>query len=104
MPAGEESGDRFPRRLKAALRLELARELALTLLRPACYKSTFCDRGCAGQESACLLRSRRKSTDAAKLSNPFQVLQWKRVRNSGNALPGAPVRSVWSCCVPECGS
>ena len=27
------------------------------------------------------------TSDAAKLSIPVQVLQWKRVRNSGHALP-----------------
>jgi hypothetical protein len=38
--------------------------------------------------------STRTESDAAKLSTPFHVLQWKRVRNTGNALTRPPIASA----------
>jgi hypothetical protein len=61
------------------------------LLFPACYKGPFCVGGCSRAGCVpCRAAPRELKSDAAKLSTPFHVLQWKRVRNSGNALTRPP--------------
>ncbi len=59
---------------------------------PACYKGPFCIGGCSGGGCAPFrVAPRELKSDAAKLSTPFHVLQWKRVRNSGNSLTRPPM-------------
>lgn len=54
------------------------------LLWLTCYKTWSCVMGFGEVAVLCLWHD---NSDAAKLSIPVQVLQWKRVRNSGQSLP-----------------
>ena len=54
------------------------------LLSLTCYKTWSCVMG-FGEDA--VLCPEHDNSDAAKLSIPVQVLQWKRVRNSGHSLP-----------------
>src|SRR5207253_3820574 len=55
--------------------------------------------------NSCLNESGTIDSDAAKLSTPVQVLQWKRVRNSGNALSRrSEARTSGDARLPEGGA
>ncbi len=63
-----------------------------------CYKNWSCAAG-IGQGSS--LSGSTDTSDAAKLSIPVQVLQWKRVRNSGYAFPHSRRRAARTVCRPR---